>query len=786
MPLPALLLSYAAGLAGGAWLFPAPWFPALPVAAGLAWLAARRCRLAGLLLILLCFTFGVARYQQANSLPAAPHALWPHAGTGTLTIDGSVLAVDTRPGGRSQLDLVVSSLEATPLRRTVHGRLRLFLRDPADGILPGDRVRFRSPLQRPSNFGTPGEFDYVRYLARRGIFTTARLQSSRDLVRFSDSRATPSVLASWRMAAGRFLSDHLPHPRAILQRALLLGDRGGFTAELRDRLARSGLTHLFAISGMHLALVAGFLYAAALVLYRRSTRLLNRAPPRRVLPLLLLPLLFGYLLFTGNALSTERAFLAAAGTALYLGLSRRTPPFRLWCAVAFAMLLFDPLAFFEPGFQLSFAGAAGLILLLPAWYPAIRDWPRPLRWPAGLLLATLAATLATFPLVLWHFHRVAPAGLLANLLAVPLIGMVALPLGLVGLALAPVSAAGASLVLNLSARAVELALAAGASLADWGPLQARFWYVGPLAAGGCALLVVAVILATRQRPFHRLSLVLTPVALLLIVLPPAAPGTLELFALSVGQGEATLVRLADGRHLLVDGGGSANPWFDVGERLVAPALGRLGVRSLAAVVLTHNHPDHYLGLRRVLAAFPVAEFWMAAGSPLPKELAPVLARRPVRIRRFPPGWHQPAATSLPVAVYAPPAATRSTNDRSLVLYAGDGRHGALLTGDLEADGVRRLLASSLPGPVDLLKLPHHGSRHSAPMLLVDSLHPRQVFVSVGHNNVYGLPAPAVVQGLADRDLPLWRTDRDGSLAFRAEPSGWREEGFFVDRKTGFR
>jgi competence protein ComEC len=239
-----------------------------------------------------------------------------------------------------------------------------------------------------------------------------------------------------------------------------------------------------------------------------------------------------------------------------------------------------------------------------------------------------------------------------------------------------------------------------------------------------------------------------------------------------------LLSRPDGRHYLIDGGGSYRGTFDTGARLVGPALGRLGVRSLEAVILSHDHPDHRRGLLHILETFPVKAFW-CAGDPadLHPDLRQVLRRQKVPLRAFEPGWTFLEAPDSPqtLAVYYSGRQGNNYNDGSLVLYARLHRDGVLLTGDLEKNGVEDLLVEPFELPVTLLKLPHHGSRHSVPWRLTERFQPQAVFASMGRDNLYGLPHPEVLQSLRERGLRLYRTDMDQTLRFASHGAGWHPQ-----------
>nr|NIS42748.1 MBL fold metallo-hydrolase [Desulfuromonadales bacterium] len=257
-----------------------------------------------------------------------------------------------------------------------------------------------------------------------------------------------------------------------------------------------------------------------------------------------------------------------------------------------------------------------------------------------------------------------------------------------------------------------------------------------------------------------------------------SPGPAVTF-FSIGQGDSSLLTLADGRHLLVDGGGLYGDRFDVGERLLLPALARLGVSRLDAVVLTHDHPDHRKGLLAVLRSLEVGEF-LSGTDPahLDAQLRRVIAETGVPVRTLAPGWHHYAGTEdaeEEVRLYVPPRTLPDENDRSIVLYHRFGGQGTLLTGDLEAAGVRHFVDSAPKLPLALLKLPHHGSRYSRSELLLDTFAPSIVAVSAGYDNPYHLPATQLLEAVALRDIPLYRTDLDGTVRVDLSVDGYSVE-----------
>lgn len=781
MTITLLLAALTVGLLSAPfWTPPGAWL-LVPILLSLAGFLPRLEKLRPLLLLLALTTSAPVLYWDALTPTETPRDFRTRADQEFHILSGELVRQHQGPDHRSRLDLRNLSDHSATGTTPLTGRLRLTVDQLERQFLPGDRLQFRVRVKLPRAFGTPGEFDYPRHLASHGIFATGHLEHGRDLAHLTDLDEIGLMrsIYHFRQETGRWLQAQMPQEQGLLITALVLGDRDAFPEELRDRISRAGLAHLLAISGLHLGLLGWFLYQLGLLLYRRSTRLLNWQPPARILPLLLVPFLGGYTLLTGAALSTSRAFFMFSLAALLLLRGERQRPLDLLQLVLLLLLLSNPLTLWDPGLQLSAAGVAGILLLVPRWQkslPANRPW---LKRTLEIPLATFAASLATAPLVAFHFHQLIPAGLVSNLVAIPLIGFGALPLGLTGCLAHALNLPGAELPVQWAGQLINLALGFGEFVAGFDLLAPRPWFPDLRQLGAAWLVVLSVLLASRRN--WRCAATVSFATLLLLLMPHAREG-LTITALSVGQGESLLVELPDGRNFLIDGGGLRSPTFDVGERLLAPALGRLGVHQLDGILLTHNHPDHYRGLAFILANLPVKRFFSATPEKdLPDEIR--AARQALtNVTQLTPGWQTiDAGSQTPLQVWVPAQSGKKLNDRSLAIYLGYGREGVLLTGDLEAEGVRQLSASLPDWPVSLLKLPHHGSRHSDPERLLDRLQPRFALVSAGFGNSYGLPSRQVIAACDNRHIGLLRTDLQGSISMTTQGDGWQAESHLTAR-----
>ncbi|MDT8421006.1 MAG: DNA internalization-related competence protein ComEC/Rec2 [Desulfuromonadales bacterium] len=777
-PVSVCLVAYAAGLLWGGFLRPGvphALFWSLPFFTALCWYLCRNMQIAALIcLSLTLLLIGLLRVP-FHLYPAEDSSrIHTYSGPSPVVVEGEVLRVTARGPGKSSVDVAAQLVSSQGIATRVAGPVRLYLDNGYPELLYGDRIRFRSRLRRLRMFGTPGEFDQPRHLAYSGIRVTAYLSDAGSIVKLGAAAASPMRrLARWKLQCGRMIDRSVPEGPAALVRALTLGDRGSISGDQRRLLARTGVAHLFAISGLHMGLLALFGYQALLWGYRRFPGLLRWQPPQRVLPLLLLPLLLAYLALTGDALSTRRAFALCCCAAVLLAWRRRVAPMQLLTSVAFLFLLLEPLALWQASFQLSFAGVAGILCWKRYWLLPTVKLPGIFKKFLQIVLITLAANLATMPLVLLNFHLLSLAGLVNNLFAIPMVTLLAVPAGLAGLLLTNCSQFLAETGFVLCGKVLELTLKCAESVAEIPALDAAHLFLSPaqlIGITGCAL--------TLLLPWKR---VVVP-CLLLICLGGWAYADLTvrgvdlaLTAFSVGQGESMLLTLKGGRHLLVDGGGLHSDSFDVGERLLAPALGQLGVKQLEAILLTHDHPDHRKGLIYILDHFPVKEFWWPLdGKLLNDDLREALLRHNIPVRRFSRGWTEvvTAAADLELFCYVPDQESVMPNDRSVVLYARHGQDGLLLTGDLERSGTAMLLDGGIPGPVTLLKLPHHGSRNSGSHLLLQTLKPQIALVSAGYRNHYRFPADEVVGEVLELEAELYRTDLHGTVRFVSDGQGW--------------
>mgnify|MGYP005844872937 CR=1 FL=1 len=704
-----------------------------------------------------------------------------------VTVVGRVAAEpDIRPE-RAAYIMELREVAVGERKGSAAGRVLVVVREPQRTYSYGDALAVRGRLEKPLPPGNPGAFDYPAYLERQGVRVV--LYAVGDGVAKTGVGGGNPVLGSalrTREALCRALDGALPPDAAAVVKGIVFGTRADIDPALQDAFVATGVVHILSVSGLHVGFVLGFV-----LLLFRWLRL------RPGYDLVLAAAVLGFYTFMTGA---KPCVVRATVMGLLLLAAHRLGRDRDWpttmAAAAFVVLLANPLALYDPGFQLSFAATWGILYLGPplaAAFDALaarRGW----RWSAAwswALAVPLAAQLATLPLVAYYYNLVSVVALPANLVAVPLTGGI-LFLGLataaagalwnfLGTLLGPATAALTDLFLWLVHLFAALPGAA-LTVATPPPLLVGAWFgllylAGKLGPGEGQPALAA--LWRRYRP----AVVFVVLALAggFFFLFSSADGRLEVHFIDVGQGDATLIRGPDGATVLIDAGGRPGEYEDgdgAGRQVVVPYLERLGIRKLDVLVLTHPHEDHAGGAGAVLDAVKVDMAVVApraGGEEPPPGYTRLLARLEaagVQVREVAAGAHLRAGSALVFDVLSPEepllAGTSSDpNNNSLVLRLRYGRQTFLFTADIQQEAQARLLLSGRDLKADVLKVPHHGSAAFVPAFF-ETVRPAVAVVSVGANNRFGLPSSAALEKLEEVGARVYRTDRDGAVIVRTD------------------
>ncbi len=717
----------------------------------------------------------------------------------------AVLSADPEArGNRSRLWLRTEQIDEGHGWRPTQGTVLLTTRHVEHPWSAGDRLRGTISLRRPRNFGNPGEFDYVAYLARQDVYVTAFAEDDTELVRLDHvGSGIADWFARWRHGVGALVHQSVAEPQASVLSALVIGTSAALPTDLRAAFNRAGVSHVLSVSGLHVGLVAAVAYALFRWLLARSRWLLLSANvPKLAAALSIVPVLL-YAGIAGSNVATLRSVLMIVVFVAAVVVDRERHLIASLAAAAIVILVTSPGSSLDISFELSFVAVLGLVLAMERFWPwwtqweeahllRLRGWRgRVWRWLAVYAAVSLSALAATTPLTALHFNQLSFIAVLANALVVPLLGSLAVALGLLGALLFLVSETLAWLCMSLAGPVVQVGLWLVQFFAAWPYAAVRV--VTPTAFELLvmyAALLVLVQLAGRTR-----------VALLsVLVLIGLADGAwwyadryhrndLRLTFLSVGQGDAAVIELPGTEVMVIDGGGLGGDSFDVGERVIAPFLWSRKIAHVDYLVLSHPDHDHYGGLAFVAAQFSPREFWSngaGADSDGFAQLEQRLLDSGVQQRVLHRGDVQRLG-SVDVLVHSPRMDRDGLrgNDQSLVLSLRFGGTRVLFPGDIEIPAEDDLVASAdgeLASAV--LKVPHHGSHTSSSSGFIDAVAPQLAVVSAGFENRFGFPHPDVLQRYGARNCTLARTDLDGAIAIRVRSNGAIDLQRFRDVSRG--
>ncbi len=730
------------------------------------------------------------------SAPAAPPP--PDA-----SIDGAwvaqVVTLGSTADGKQRATLLVEAANRTAASHAQPvGPWRTYAwlpRYPA--VIPTDRIEFDEVIEPVRADGS----EFATYLASIDVVAT---------VRIGEFRVAPAPIDAFGVAervrggADAAFARVLPEPMAGLASGILVGRRDRVSREVTDSFTITGLSHVVAISGWNICLVAAVIGGLL--------RAIGCA--RRTRTIAIVIALAGFTLLAGGGASVIRAALMG-GVALVARETGRPGSAAAALGLAvWSLLALDPTMVDDVGFQLSVAATAGLL----AWGSRLTQRlagftpGRARRWLADSMGVSLAAQAATLPLVLFHFGRLSLVSPIANLVIAPLVA----PAMLVGaIALVAGLVVGAGLPFVVGAPFALLGwLVLGAMVAVSGVLAGVPFASVELPPMWAAVLAIALAVtvgtvtwrrrgvdpaevrtpapqgppgtrrgagptASRQWPTLIRGRTAVVCAAMLVTVAclgaafgaRAGPGRLAVTVLDVGQGDAILVEGPRGGRMLLDSGPDPDRLLTVLDRHI-PAWDR----RLDLVILTHPHEDHVAGLAMLVERYRVAaiaENGMLGAGPGDAAFRGWLREARVRTQRLAAG-DRLSLDGLPIVVRWPlraevparsPSVGRAVNDTSIVLDLRYGHRRLLLTGDIEDDVDPRLLASGIGNgqPLDVLKVAHHGSRTATSDAWLDALSPRLAMVSAGTGNPYGHPAPETIGRLRAHGAKVLRTDLDGDL-----------------------
>ncbi len=636
--------------------------------------------------------------------------------------------------------------------RHLPSRVRLSWLDAERIPQIGETWDLQVRLRPPRGFSNPYGFDYEGWLFRNNIGATGYVLSGS--VASAEPVTASAQLARLRARLAQRISELLPADDAsAVLLAITVGARHNISNAAWLSYARTGTSHLMAISGLHFGLAAG---AAVIVCWCLASLFARRANLRDLSLFVAVPAAYAYALLAGMAIPAQRAAVMATLAVSAVLVRRPMSASRQLSLACLAAVALNPAFVFAPGFKLSFAAVAILFWYATQLRVTLASWrERPFSSVVTRISALwkmqIALLFGLFAMTALLFGRSALLAPAVNMIVLPVFSLITVPFSLAGLMLDGVLHPAGDFLLLVAYDSIRLTLAIVVCAAEL-PLagNALTAVQGPIAF--VALLVTARVVVPPGWPGRHLAWIAALAVLLYRPAPPPS-GCMDLHVLDVGQGLTTLLRTTN-HSIVFDTGPAFRSGSDTATLVTIPFLRALGIQRIDLLVISHGDLDHAGGVASLLGELSVTR--AIAGEP--RLLDDIDAEQCVAGQ----SWQ---FDGLGLSVIHPHAgAAWSGNDASCVLMASLGRHRVLLTGDIESP-VENLLAADLL-PVSVALIPHHGSNTSSSRNFVAALRPDIAIVSAGYANRWGFPRPAVTARWRSIGSQILNTAEDGAITQR--------------------
>jgi competence protein ComEC len=726
-----------------------------------------------------------------------------------LTIEGHLMREVEHFPDKMRLHVEVGRAAGEgAVARLAHGVIRVTLLHPGAFRL-GDRVKFQGRIRFPRNFGDPGEFDYEGFMRREGIDATmlAAKGTGRTEVEVlaHQPRFPSSAIESIRIHVASFVDRNLDDPAASEMRALIIGDRGGIDEKMHETFGRTGLSHLLVISGLHLSMVGAAVFGLMRLAMLMIPAIALRGWANKFAAMAAALAVVAYASIAGHHVSTTRALIMVLAYMFAVVIDRAREGIASLALACIIICMAIPGSSADVGFELSFASVLAIILGMrryAAWLEARRgeragiaasQVAQAREWALGYVAVSFWAMLGVAPLTALYFNQFSLVGLAANAVVVPVMGLGGTVIGLAAAAMSFVWMPAAVAMLWVAGRFIVAGNLLAFWFAQWPIAWVRVFTPTSLEIALAYALLFAWLMWPRRRvasekwtrKLQWRHAILAGLALAMILDAKwwfdrrFHSGDLRVTFLSVGEGDAAVLRFPGARVMVIDGG-SAWREFDLGERVVARYLWAQKIMHVDWVALSHPDQDHFGGLDYVARNFSPSEFWNIAvenHDASYERLLATLYEMKVPIRQIDATTASREIEGVRLDALNPRAgASTSRNNASMLLRLEYRKTSFLFTGDLEASGEAML--KSLPSlQSTILKVPHHGSDTSSSPGFVQAVAPKAAVISLGYRNRFHFPAAEVVERYRAQGALIMRTDDDGAVEVDVGSAGTLVRGY---------
>jgi competence protein ComEC len=746
-------------------------------------------------------------------------------------ITGVIVTSDARQLHRQKCILRTEFLESKSKLFPVKGRIRLTVSGDAPHLSRGDRIVFLGKIRSIRNFNNPGGFDYQRYMAFKKVWGSAYVSGYKlTLIEKNVEKGMGAVISGARHRISNLIDQIGNKEQQGVLKALIVGDRNAISPELRKAFNRVGAGHLLAISGLHIGIIAtaSFLFFKWM-LSHIPFFLLNAWTKKGAVILSMVPVLV-YGLLSGMSPSTQRAVIMVIVFLAAFLFEREHDLINTLAIAAMIILIVHPPSVFSISFQFSFAAVLAIIYgfsrLPPLWLTG-QNSTRKQKWSKAAIklycfvMTSFFAIVGTLPLVMHYFNQVSLVGLPANIIFIPLIGFVVVPLGIMAVFIYPLTVTGALVCLKAGSAVLGYVIKIINLISGWAFAAIKtvtpnyleilcfyvlFWVL--LNLKGVQVSTPLGLIKDRSRQSkNSIQKSVVIVGLLTVLMFGLDVGywlyqrywrdDLRVTMIDVGHGNASLLELPYGYNMLIDGGGfSDNRVFDVGANIVAPFLWQKKIRTIDSIVLSHPNSDHLNGLIYIAENFNVKNVWTnheAADTVGYQMFMETIKKNNIQMPAYNKITGAHDIHGVQIDVLYPPndfiekkeiETWRNLNNNSLVLKISFGATSFLFPGDIKAQAEYELVSmvgNKLKSTV--LLAPHHGSKTSNTKMFLEKVKPEVVVISSRYKSRFGFPHPSVLKRYKTTGCRVFETAHNGAVSVRTDGRTLTIRPYITDKKT---
>lgn len=714
----------------------------------------------GLLLTFFCSGFGLTWFHAQHKLTIY---LPPQLQGKEIIVTGQIDSIPIQKNRMTRFNLKIIAIENHSKVPIVGGKIRL---SGFEGVIPreklrvGDVWRLKVKLKPPSGFMNPGGMDYEKWLFQQDIRATGYIRNGIENQLLEDPSSNDYGIDRFRQSLAEQLDRHLKDNSYLgLYKAIILGIKTDIPAEQWEVFIHSGTNHLIAISGLHIGLIAAIGFFLGRYLWSSSSRWLERVPAQQIGALTAILFALFYAALAGFAIPTQRALIMLSIALSGVILKVYVPARQIISIALILVLCFDPMSSLANGFWLSFMAVASILFYLQKSKSNIEVHSEELSWlqrtkkiVLRFTLLPIVVFLGLLPITLLFFSQFSILSPIANMLAVPWMSLIIIPLSLL-----------ASVFLGWAPE-LALWLFSGISIL----MEPLWWWLNKIVAQDInlyylsqtevfaliSILLASILLVQRNWGKKRFMLIILVLPISGSYYSDINPGHFKLTILDVGQGLALMVR-TDNHVLMYDTGNAFGQRFNMADQVIIPYFRHEGIERINRLVLSHADNDHIGSAKYLLKTYRPDHILSGEVKRL-KQKQNIVADRCISGQQW--SWDGVEFKVLsPSLERLQKLPSNSNNLSCVILVRAANGYSALLTGDVEKEVEQELLQYSDINGVDLLVVGHHGSKTSSSKEFVEWVAPRDAVFTFGYRNRYGFPAATVVANLKQQNTRLYAT-----------------------------